>query len=75
MDVKIKSASFKSSYPISVLSFLKNFKTGHDINGIHGGAAIRLFERFMNDSCKVALAHGVCATEEPDPRQEGEMTI
>lgn len=71
MDVEVKSASFKPSDPISVLSFLYIFNTACDSNGIQDGAALWIFQRFMKDPAKAGFAHRGCVTKEDDSKQEG----
>lgn len=68
VDVKMESANFKTSDPISVLSFAHNFKTVCDGSGILEGAAMVLFPHFMKDPSKAALVHRICATKEDDPQ-------
>lgn len=74
MHVQVKSAIFKPSDPLPVLSLPHNFNAACDSNGIHKGAAIWLFQHLMKDPVKAALAHGVSATNEDDPQQEGNFT-
>lgn len=70
----MKSANFKPFDPISIHSFLHNFKTACDRNGIHRDAAMRPFPHFMKDPAKASLAHRVSATKEDVLEQEGKLT-
>lgn len=49
MHVKVKSVSSKQLDPTLVLSFLENFRTSCDINDIHEGTVMQLFQQFMKD--------------------------
>lgn len=73
MNVQMKSACFRPSDPISVLSFLHNFKMACDSNGIHEGAAMWLFQYFIKEPAKAPLMHRVCLTDK-DSQQKGKLT-
>lgn len=72
MDIKMISTNFKLSGTIFVPSFLYNFETAYDINGIHEAAARWLFQRFSIDPVKASSPHRACAMMEDRPQQEGE---
>lgn len=74
MDVETKSTNFKPSDPINMLSLLHNFKTACDRNLIHKGAAMWIFQHFIKDTPKAALAHRVSATKKDVPEQEEQLT-
>lgn len=57
MLVQLTLADFKPSDTISVLSFLYDFKTPWDNNGIIEGVALWLIQHFMKDWGKVAIAN------------------
>lgn len=74
MYVQIELESYKSSDPISILSFLRNFRTACDSNGLREGAAMWLFQHLMRNQTKFDLARRSCATKEDDAQKEGNLT-
>lgn len=72
MDVQMKAAVFNPTDPISVLSFLDNYKTACDSDKIHEKVAMWLFSHFI---CKPAktVSHEVIA-EKTNLHQEGNLT-
>lgn len=69
MDVQMKVANLKPSDFIALLSFLRNFKTACDGNGIHEGTDMWLFQNLMKDPAKAALPNRVCGSKEDDTHQ------
>lgn len=74
MNVQRKSAVFKESDPVFILSLLQNFNTEYGLNETYKKAANWLFQHFMIDPTKAALAHRVGATENVDPQKVGKLT-
>lgn len=70
----MKSVNFKPLDSISILSLLYDFKIVCNSNDVVEAAAMWLFQLFMKDSAKPALAHRVTATKEDDSQQEGKLT-
>lgn len=69
MDVHMKSAVFKPSDLILILPFSHNFMTACDLNEIHEGVAIWLFQLFMKDPPK-PLSHIVSALLKNNDQQK-----
>lgn len=74
MDVQIKSAKLKLSDAISILHSLHNLRTAYQSNFMNEVAAMRIFQHFMKDPAKAALAHNICATKKEDRQQEWTLT-
>lgn len=65
---------FEPSDSISILSYIYNVKRACDFNGLYAGAARRLYQHFLMDTAKAALASRIGAIEKGNPYKEGEMT-
>lgn len=74
MDVQMRSVNFKPSEPISMRSFLQNFRSSCDCNGIYRAAGMWLFQHSLKDRTKAALVHRVSATKENVPDRKGKLT-
>lgn len=62
---------FKPSYPISILSFLRNFKGACDNNSNNEVIARWPFQFFRKYPAETALPHSVRAAKGDDPQQKG----
>lgn len=70
----MKTATFKPSDLVSVLSFLENFKTTCDSNNIHKNAAVWLSQYFILELVKVASSHLVTADNQKKYHYEVSLT-
>lgn len=73
MDAQMKTAVFKSSNLISVLSFLDNFRTACDGKRVQKGPTMCSFSNFTKELAKEALSNCVTA-EKKNHQQEGYLT-
>lgn len=64
IDEQLKSPTFDGSDPIKILSFLLAFQTACDANGIHEGAAMWLYQKFLRRTIKAALSARVTTKED-----------
>lgn len=74
MNTQIKTAIFRPSDSISILSFLWNFKTARDSNEIDEGAPMWLFLIFIKEPSRATLAHRMSASIEGNAHREGKLT-
>lgn len=72
LNVQMKTAVFKSTDPISVLSFLGNFNTACDSNNIHEDAAVQLYPHFIREPTQAALSYRVTADKQ-NLQQQGKV--
>lgn len=73
MDALMKTALYKLSDPIFVLSFLDSSKTTCESYSIHEGAAMSFLPLFIRQPAKAALSHLVEA-DKKNREQESEFT-
>lgn len=74
MNIQMKTATFKPSDPISVLSFLNNFKTVCDNKIVHKGTAVWLFPSFIPEPAQAALSNHTLADNKQNHKQEVKRT-
>lgn len=74
MNVQMRSTNFQPSDLFSIMSFLQNYRTACDSNGIHEGAGMWIFQHFVKASAKAAPVQIVCATKKDDSEQQGKLT-
>lgn len=72
MDDRMKSAVFKPSYPISVLSFLHSFKTACNSSEFYEEATMWRFLHFMKGRAEPFLSQCINATVDSGRHEKGE---
>lgn len=60
LTVHVKAKTFDVAKPITTLSFLNDFTLVHNSNGVHDGAAIRLFHLFTKKPASTFLNACTC---------------
>lgn len=74
MDLQMKTATFRASEPISVLSFMDRIKTACDSNSVHESFAIWLFPYLILQLTEAAFSHGVRADNKKNYQQKSKLT-
>lgn len=75
MDVLVESDIFEPLVSMSIIAFLRNFKTACDGNGIHEAAVICLFLHFMKEPARAAFSYWMNDTEDKTTSKEGVSII
>lgn len=74
MILQIRSAVFKTSDLISILSISHNSRTECDSIGINEELTKWLFQHVMNSTIEAALAHSGRVTDDDKPYKDGKIT-